>query len=357
MAKTSTTVIHGGLDLAELRAAGVDPKDALDFSASLNPLGAPPGIWRAIAKADIAGYPDRRCTVLVEELSRHLGVPGDCILPGNGSSELIHLLAQTYLRPGDAVCLFTPTFGEYEGACEAAGGKTVRIEACESDGFLWRDEEVTAAIRRAQPKLAFLCNPNNPTGVLVSKAFVQRVAKAMPKDSLLVLDEAYMAFAEKAWKSLPLTGAEKVAVMRSMTKDYGLAGVRLGHLVASPQVIERLRPHQPSWSVSSVAQAAGEYALSQGRHVEGARREVRRAKAYLGRELRQIGLRVQPSSANFLLVQAGDASAIRARLLERGMIVRDCTSFGLPAYIRIGIRKSADCRRLVAGLKEVLRRG
>ncbi len=357
MAKTSTTVVHGGLDVAELRAAGVDPKDALDFSASLNPLGAPPGIRRAIAKADIANYPDRRSTLLVDALSKHLSVPRDYILPGNGSSELIHLLAQACLRPGDTVCLFTPTFGEYEGACNAAAGKVLRIEARESDGFLWRDEEATATIRRAQPKLAFLCNPNNPTGTLVSKAFVQRVAKAMPKDSLLVLDEAYSAFTEKAWKSLPLTRAGKIAVMRSMTKDYGLAGIRLGYLVATPQVIERLRPHQPSWSVSSVAQAAGVYALTQGRHVERARREVRRAKAYLERELRRIGLRVQPSSANFLLVKVGDASAIRARLLKQGIIVRDCTSFGLPSYIRIGIRVSGDCRRLVAALREVLHRG
>ncbi len=357
MSYKSTTVVHGGLDAAELHAAGVNPKDALDFSASLNPLGAPPGVRNAIAKADIANYPDRRSTTLVDALSKQLSVPRDCILPGNGSSELIHLFAQAYIRPGDAFCLFTPTFGEYEGACNAAGGKAVRIKAREADGFMWRSEEATAVIRKSQPKLAFLCNPNNPTGVLVSKLFVESVAKALPDDSLLVLDEAYIAFAEKAWDSLPLARKGRVAIMRSMTKDYGLAGIRLGYLVAAPHVIERLRPHQPSWSVSSVAQAAGVYALSQAGHVGCARREVRTAKDYLAGELRKLGLGVQPSKANFLLVKVGDASDVRARLLKKGMIVRDCASFGLPSYIRIGIRKANDCRRLVASLKEVFPRG
>jgi len=357
MAQHGKAVVHGGLDVSELRAAGVDPREALDFSASLNPLGAPPGIRRAIARADITNYPDRRSTALVAALAAHLHVPEEQILPGNGSSEIIHLLAQAYLRPGDRFALFAPTFGEYEGACAAAGGRAVRIVAREADGFLWRAEEAVKAVRAARPKLVFLCNPNNPTGVLAGKGFVERVARALPSGSMLVLDEAYIAFAEGAWNALPLVKGGRVAVMRSMTKDYGIAGIRLGYLVAGPPVLARLRPRQPSWSVSGVAQEAGLYALTHGWHVARAKEEVRRAKAYLAGELKRLRLAYQPSSANFLLVKVGDASHIRAQLLKRGMLVRDCASFGLPAYIRIGIRRTADCRRLVAGLREVVRHG
>ena len=161
-----------------------------------------------------------------------------------------------------------------------------------------------------------------------------------------------------AWDALACLGISRdinnVVLLRSMTKDYALTGLRLGYGVASEQVSRLMSAYQPGWSVNSLAQAAGLAALSDDIHLEKARECVRQGKAYLRRELTALGLRVLPSAANFLLIDLGDGARIRNGLLSRGLCVRDCASFGLPQYIRVGIRTIPDCQRLVDGLKEVI---
>ena len=361
---TMNRPVHGGANIAELRSLGLRPEDVLDFSASINPLGAPPSVMRAMSDVDLAAYPDTECTALRESLAARLGVSTSRILVGNGSTELIHLTARAYLnqspvRPEPVeghqppALIFTPTFGEFEAACYAQNAEVVSIVASERNEFEWDIGNAEKIVAEHSPSLVFLCNPNNPTGKYLNEDDVCRIADALPQDSLLLLDEAYLPFVDTRWNSLPLLDLGNVALLRSMTKDYALTALRLGYMLAPPDVVERVRSQQHSWSVNALAQAAGIDALADERHVEDGRKAVQAAKRYLTGELDVLGLRYAPSAANFVLVKVGEAKTLRRALLERhGIIVRDCASFGLPDHIRIGIRTKEDCKRLVAALRE-----
>ncbi len=350
-----TPPIHGGTNIAELRSLGLRPEDVLDFSASINPLGPSPGVTQAMGAVDLAAYPDTECTALREALAAKLGVPTAQILVGNGSTELIHLTARAYLNSGDTVAIFVPTFGEFEAACRMQGAQALSIVACEDNGFCWNIEQAAGDIAEQMPSLVFLCNPNNPTGRYLGEEDVRRIARALPKGSLLLLDEAYLPFVDSQWDSLPLLDMGNVALLRSMTKDYALTALRLGYMLAPPKVVERVKAQQHSWSVNALAQAAGIAALSDEQRVIDGRKEVQVAKRYLLGELGAMGLKCAPSAANFVLVKVGDAYALRRALMKHHHIsVRDCTSFGLPDYIRVGIRTLNDCKRLVAALRETL---
>ena len=347
--------VHGGLDLAELRRMGIRPSDVLDFSTNINPLGPPAAVRDAVTKVDLTKYPDRQCLALRDALAARLGVGPEQILVGNGSTELIHLMARAYLRDRERAFIFTPTFGEYEAACNTAGATVHGFIADEACTFRWNLDAALGAIHVQRPRLVFLCNPNNPTGVYLDKTTVDSIARAVNDDALLVLDEAYVPFTDEAWSSLPLLQLGNVVLLRSMTKDYALAGVRLGYMLSHSGVVERVRQLQTTWSVSSIAQAAGVAALENGdRHVELGKETIARAKEYLESELNAMGVAVVPSAANFLLAKTNSATEVREALLWRGVGVRDCTSFGLPNYIRIGLRETEDCRRLIIALKAVL---
>jgi histidinol-phosphate aminotransferase len=352
-----TPPVHGGLDAAELRSLGLDPADVLDFSASLNPLGPPLGVAEALATVDPSRYPDRWSDELVTAISNTEGAPREQVFIGNGSSELIHLLARAHLKPGDCAIVLEPTFGEYAAACEAAGASLRRFVAGEAQGFRWNFEDACPLVEVEQPRLVYLCNPNNPTGTYLEEASVRQLAEAVGDAGLLILDEAYRAFVDGPWESRPLLDLDNVVLLRSMTKDYALAGLRLGYLLGSEQTVERLRGTQPSWSVNAAAQAAGLAALQDRTHLDRAREVVRKSKAYLTGALNEIGLEVAPSAANFLLVKVGNAAVVRRALLREGVAVRDCTSFGLPQYVRIGVRSPEDCRRLVEATRRVLGHG
>ena len=170
------------------------------------------------------------------------------------------------------------------------------------------------------------------------------------------MDDAYVPLSDCPWDSRPLLDRGNVVLLRSLTKDHALAGVRLGYLVAQPEVVTRVRALQHVWSVNAVAQAAGRAALDDDAHVAAARKLIGEAKAYLLAELQAMGLPAVPSAANFLLVRVGNARDIRGALLRRGVAVRDCASFSLPDYIRVALRKPEECARLVQSLREVLAR-
>ena len=349
--------VHGGLDPAELRDLGLCQESVIDFSASINPLGTPSAVREAIAGVDPAAYPDRECTALRGALSAHLGVGAESVLVGNGSTELVHLLARAHLGLGSPALVFGPTFGEYEAAALAAGATVSHALAEEGKGFRWQPSEGATLIRQEHPALVFLCNPNNPTGVYLDESSVRRIAGALDSAGLLVVDEAYVSFVDEAWDSTALLQLGNVALLRSMTKDYGLAGLRLGYLLAPPGVVDRVGSLQPSWSVNALAQAAGVAALGCQEHLAEAREVVWKGRAYLEGELSNMGLAPVPSSANFLLVKVGGATELRRRLLARGLCFRDCSSFGLPDYIRIAVLGPEECRRLVRELKGALADG
>ena len=346
--------VHGGLDTGELRSLGLNPDEVLDFSANINPLGISANVKQAVSEADLSSYPDRHCLTLREAIADRAGVGIENLLMGNGSTELIHLLARACLKPGDRCLIFTPTFGEYEAAAVMAGGTLYTVETSERDGFQWSIDQASNTIRELRPRLVFLCNPNNPTGVYLERDAVEQIVNALGPHGLLVLDDAYAGLSDHQWNPTPLLGHGNVAILHSMTKDHALAGIRLGYLMASPDMITKVGGLQPAWSVNTVAQAAGLAALQDEAHVAAGRQAVQEAKAYLQAELNYLGIPTNASAANFILARVGDAPGLRSALLRRGIAVRDCTSFGLPQFVRIAARRRDECVRLVSALKEAL---
>ncbi len=342
--------LHGSISDAEMIALGL--REVLDFSVSGNPLGPPPGVAAAIAATNPARYPDNECLGLRQAVAARFGLGIERVAVGNGSVELIWLLALAYLRPGDAVVVIGPTFGEYARAASIHSGRVILYSAREAELFRPDLGEVIQLIQAYRPRLVFLCNPNNPTGHYLERENVKRLAHAC-QDGLCVVDEAYLGFVEGVERWLTPT-ADNVVCLRSMTKDYGLAGLRLGYAVAAPDVVAALDKVRPPWSVNAAAQAAGLAALAEEAHLDRARQVVAQAKGYLIAKLSGLGLAVMPSTANFLLVRVGDAAAFRAALLAKGCCVRDCASFGLPEYARIGIRPLDECQRLARAVEEVL---
>ncbi len=350
--------VHGGLNLAELRALGLRAAEVLDFSASINPLGVSPAVTEALRHLDLAAYPDPECRELRAALADRLGLQADRILIGNGATELIHLIARALLRSGAAAAIFTPTFGEFEAACRLQGVAPVPIAPAERRTFRWDLPAAARLIAALRPTLLFLCNPNNPTGTYLGADHLEAIAAALGDAGLLVLDEAYAPFVERGWDATGLLRLGNVVLLRSMTKDHALTGLRLGYLLSSRAVVERVRRFQHSWSVNAAAQAAGVAALADGAHVARGREAVRCGRSYLTHELGRLGLSCTEASANFLLAGVGAAAELRLRLLrEHRMCVRDCASFGLPDHVRIGVRRIADCRRLAGALREVLGNG
>ena len=360
--------VHGGVTPGELRSLGLRPDEVVDFSASISPIGPPTAVWNAMRNVDLGAYPDPQCLALRETLSRKLteqfprsgDIRPESILVGNGSTEIIHLLARVYLSQqhsssANAAFLLTPTYGEYSGACSLAGADIHYLQADAKSGFRWDLKEAGRRIKRLQPTLVFLCNPNNPTGVYLNKSEVDGLAGAAAEvGSLLIIDEAYVSFVEEPWNSQDLVDHGQVVIVRSLTKDYALTGLRLGYALAPQRIIARLARFQPDWSVNAFAQAAGEAVLGDPDYLSKARAAVSVAKERLTSSLSGLGFEVLPSAANFLLVRVGNAAVWRHDLARRGLFVRDCSSFGLREFVRIGARPLVDCERLVAVIVELL---
>jgi histidinol-phosphate aminotransferase len=356
-----TPAVHGGPDYAELAALGLSPDEVMDFSANANPYGPSPRVRVALAGVSLDRYPDAQAIALRQRLAQIHGLTPEHIIVGNGTAELIWLLALAYLQRGDPLVIIGPTFGEYRAAAGLMGAGIAEYRAPATADFQPDVAAIKALIERQQPRLTFLCNPNNPTGVYLAREAVEALAAACG-EGLLVVDEAYRAFVAEPWPSEPLIArglglspaAGNVVLLRSMTKDHALAGLRLGYALASPEVIAALKKVQPSWSVNAAAQVAGLAALSDKDHLRETLPKIAEAKAYLLEELTRLGLRVVPSAANFLLVEVGDGRDLRRRLLSHGLMVRDCSSFSLPEYVRIAVRRLEECRRLIKTLRQLL---
>ena len=342
---------HGGPDYAELRTMGLSPDEVIDFSACCNPFTPPPAVRKTLSDIVINRYPDSQATELRQCLSSKLGVAPDNILAGNGAVELIRLIALTYFRPGDPVLILKPTFGEYEVACQIVGAEIIEPRRRVEDSFLLRIEETADLIQQHRPRGVFVCNPNNPTGQYLSRQEVETISDTC-SDGLLILDEAYVSFVDKGWTSPDLIRRGNVIILRSMTKDYALAGLRLGYAIADDEIIETLRRVCPPWNVNIAAQKAGTAAVRDDNFLERCKKRLRQSKQFLTNELGRIGLPPLPSSANFFLIKVGDGKAFRDALLRHGILVRDCASFGLPEYVRISPRTMPECRKLITAIQK-----
>ncbi len=348
MASDAFSEPHGGPDPQELALLGFCASDIVDFSANSNPFGPSPLVHQAIVGVDVSLYPDRECAQLRDDLAGLNRVAPENVLVANGSAELVWLASQAMLAPGDLAMVVGPTFGEYARAAAGVGADVMEIRAHEPD-FLLPVTELVRSISTHRPRLLFLCNPNNPTGRALAEEDISAIADACPPGTLPVIDEAYRAFLEGDPFSVPYK--RRCLVLRSMTKDFAIAGLRLGYALGEPEVLRRMAGFQPAWSVNSMAQAAGRAALKDIAYYRKTLTELRALRDGFFRKLRHAGVRLAHSDTHFALAFLDEpARLVRQRLLRRGIQVRDCASFGLPRHIRVSTHLEEQNRRLVDAL-------
>jgi histidinol-phosphate/aromatic aminotransferase/cobyric acid decarboxylase-like protein len=241
-----------------------------------------------------------------------------------------------------------PTYCEYARASRLAGARVYECRSTPESGFAVPVDSFEAALRLHQPKIAFLCNPNNPTGQTIQRELLLDWVDSY-HETQFVVDESYIEFAESA-DSVITTDAPNLIVLRSMTKSYALAGLRLGYVIADRAVIRRLCQRRVPWNVSAPAQAAGVAALEDQAYLDTCLAKLQVAKHELLHRLAARGFDGVASAANFFLLRVNDSVAVRQRLLSQSILVRDCSSFGISNHIRIGVRTPEENARLVAHL-------
>lgn len=348
---TPGLVAHGGLVPGELRRLGLEPGGLLDFSSNVNPFGPSSRVAAALAAVPLDVHPDPDCLELRERLAMENDLPGpEWVVAGNGSVELIRLVCQALASRGEAVLVAEPTFSEYAWAAQLSGARVERVWL----GIDYPAGDLLPALQARRPRLVFLANPNNPTGSYWSAGEIEAVLQALPPEGWLVLDEAFAAFAVRRWPSQGLIGDERLIVLRSMTKDHALAALRLGYALAIPAVIERLERLRPAWSVNALAQAAGLAALDDREHLLASLERVRTLSGEFAGLLRERGFAPHPTAVHFFLLEVGEADGVRQRLLQRGLLVRSASSFGLRRHIRLGTRRASENESLAAALEEMV---
>lgn len=316
----------------------------LDFVVKLasneNPLGPSPRA-QAAAEAvlrDIHRYPDGAHRKLIQRLASHLNVPEDALVVGNGSDEVLKLIGEAYLDPGDEVIYADPTFSEYAYVARLCGA-TERVVPLTPDER--HDLQAMAEAVNPRTKIVFVCNPNNPTGTIVDSDELQSFLDKLPQSVLVVIDEAYFEYVTDArypdtvdW----IRQGRNIIVLRTFSKVYGLAGLRVGYGIGLPETIAMVRRVKEPFNVNSVAQAAAEAALDDTDHLEKSLQLNGEERTRVSDRLQQLGLRVTPSEANFIWVELdGPAEPVYQGLLQKGVIVRSGAAFGRPRHLRITV--------------------
>ncbi len=314
-------------------ASGSTDTIILDFSQNLNPF--PPSFSWNPGEVSLSSYPDNRYTDLKEHIARYEGRSPDEICVGNGSVEIIRSYCMAVLKPGDTVAIPSHTFGEYGVSVACAGGIPV-------------DHQEKAVAE-------FFCNPNNPTGTLVQKhAVLEKIHVHEMAGTQLFIDEAFIDLADPA-ESVTGVGSEHAFVLRSLTKAFSVPGIRFGWGVGCPELVAAIEAIRPPWSVNAYAESYAHAALDNADQLNASREQIATERSFLVDNLQKRGHFVCPSSVNFLLIRSPvPASDLKERLLSLGILVRDCTSFGLPQYVRIAVRTRDENRILLEALDTCL---
>jgi threonine-phosphate decarboxylase len=332
---------------------GTSAADALiDFSVSTNPFGPPPAVLEAYhrAAAAIASYPEPYAAALTAAIAKHLGVAAGNVLAGNGSTQLIYLIARM-LRPSRPFVVI-PTFSEIANSLLTLPATPAPIVLRRERGFQLDLGDVEKALAQGADAL-FLGRPNSPTGSTIDLAAVSMIAeRCATRRCWCVIDEAFIEFADDPSSAVDLIKEQpRLIVTRSMTKLYAIPGLRLGYLVASEDAVAGLARALEPWSVSGPAAAAGLACLQQSDEWRaGIRGALKCERTYLEKQLAAIpGFTVFPSAANFLMFEVSRPQRFGAHMLERGIAVRDLTALpgAGPGLFRIGLRGRADNDRLL----------
>jgi threonine-phosphate decarboxylase len=359
--------VHGGevWDVADETGLGV--ADLVDFSSSINPLGPSPRALEAIEAnfGILSLYPDSNSTALRAAIASHFrSITKNNVIVGNGSTELIYLFAEVFLEKGDKALIAAPSFGEYTNAVVKRGAKPKLLK-------LNRNFQIDPALFSREiegAKAVFLCNPNNPTSMLIPQdTLIEIVKKALDEEVVVFLDEDFIEFVDnEAHHSLVNAIAKypNIFMLRTFTKFYGLTGLRVGYGIADEETIKVFSKVKMPWNVNSLAQVAAIAALADKEHARKTMDVVRVEKTFLSRELAQIeGVKVFPADTNFIFIDVRKtgcaASELRAKMLKHGVLVRDCSSFtGLDCfYVRVAVKTRKENERLLNAFRKVLNLG
>lgn len=344
-----------GKPMAELeRELGLS--STIKLASNENPLGPSPKVLRAVKAhvAEINRYPDGSAFELTRALAAKLEVPAESILLGNGSNELIDIAVRTFLRPGEQVVSAAGAFVVYQLATQAAGGQNVVVPMREHT----HDLPAMAAAVTAGTRMVFVANPNNPTGTWVAERVVDRFLAALPPGVIAVFDEAYLEYVSR--RTFPdmlrrVRAGQPVLALRTFSKAYGIAGLRIGYLVGPPEHVAEMNKVREPFNTNHLAQVAAVAALADERHLRRVVRLNRRERERLGAAFAELGLDVVPSEANFLLVGVRrDGNALYQELLRRGVIVRPVANYGYPRHLRITVGMPEENDRLIGALRESL---
>jgi len=334
--------------------------DIIDFSTNVNPLGASRKVVRTIKQNInlISAYPDPDSREFKKAVSEYLHVDEEHVVIGNGANELIHLFADAFVRKDDKVVIPMPTFYEYEFSCDK---NSARISYVELDDLALRTDAMIDAIDTGT-KVAFMCNPNNPTGLLMDRKDVQSIIEhAYKNNTLILLDECFIEFVDDPERNSLVQNVndyDNLLVLRTLTKAFGLAGLRAGYCVASKKIAQLLNKVKVPWSVNALAQKAAVAALQDKTHLESTRRLIKKEKPYLQSNIAKLK-RFTPcrSNTNFFLVKLDgiNSLSLREKLLKRKILVRDCSTFtGMGTdYVRISTRTRKENVLLIKALEEV----
>lgn len=357
----SPQAAHGGRVYEAARRLRVAPEDVIDFSANINPLGPPPSVLAvleaSLAPVNLRSYPDSQA--FISALSEKHGVASDEIVVGPGSAALIFAALRAIL-PATALVM-EPGFAEYFRACASVKAEVLRLRLTEKNGFEPDFAALANKIEAGQCGLLILNSPHNPTGRLYAREdLLALVELAEANDVAVLLDEAFIDYSPQA-SLLPAAAVKsRFVVLRSLTKFYAIPALRVGYAVCASGMAAAIREQLDAWPVSTVALEAGRAALSEEEHASESRRLNAQAREEFAASLREIGVSVFPSDANFLLVRLSRGSGAElARWLESSRIlIRRCDSFsGLgDAYIRLAVRSREDNLRLVSLVETWLRR-
>jgi threonine-phosphate decarboxylase len=350
---------HGGNVHAWAKKTRIDPSRIIDFSASINPLGPPASARKAFQKSyeEIPCYPDPYGEELKKALAKRHGMKPEELLLGNGSTQLIYLLCFA-LRPRKALVV-GPAFSEYANALKLAGARVRFLSLAADASFRFSIEKFMAAWAKADD-MAFVTTPNSITGQLIPRAEIEKIARlALIKRKFLVVDEAFIDFAEGESVKQLIRDNPYLIVLRSLTKFYALPGLRLGYLLAHPRRVAQLAAYLEPWSVNGPAQKVALACLADRSFGLKTERWLQRERNFLAQALIALkGFQPYPSSANFLLIRIAndnpDALELRSFLLRKKILIRACNSFaGLGAdHFRVAVLQRKDNLRLLEALRE-----
>jgi histidinol-phosphate aminotransferase len=339
------------------REVNLPAEDIIKLASNENPLGPSPMALAAMEKAarQLHLYPDGNAFSLKRKLADKLGVEPANLILGNGSNEVIELAGHAVIAPGTDVVVSQYCFAVYPIVTRLFGAELVVVPARNYA------HDLPAMLRAITPRtrVIFVANPNNPTGTLASREEVVRLINDVPPEVLLVMDEAYIDFLDDAVDLLPLLRQglkPNLLLMRTFSKIYGLAGLRIGYGIGQLELIAALEKIRQPFNINALAQAGALAALDDNEHLQRTRRNNAAGLQFFQQGLREIGLPFLPSAANFILVKVGDGQRVFEQLQAQGVIVRPMAGYQLPEFIRISIGTPAENARCVGALRKALSR-